>query len=72
MKTLIQEVILDIEGIKKNHAKTVKEAIFFDAILAILEVKYLPKEKQQIIEIVSDFRARDTAEKYFNETFENT
>lgn len=50
METAIQELIEEFEIIKTTKCKTLQEMIFFDGILAIIESKYLEKEKEQIIE----------------------
>jgi len=63
MKTVVQDLM---EMISKVETDSVDK----NMLLSVLKFMYLPKEKEQIIEIVSDFRTRDTAEKYFNETFE--
>jgi len=47
-QTVLQELISDFEEIKKTKCKTLQEVIFFDGVLAIIEAKYLDKEKQQI------------------------
>lgn len=49
-KTVLQELISEFEEIKNNKCKTPQEVLFFDAVLAIIESKYLEKEKQQIID----------------------
>jgi hypothetical protein len=49
MKTVLQELIEEFESIKENKCKTLQEIIFFDGVLAIIESKYLEKEKNQII-----------------------
>lgn len=49
MKTVIQELIEELENIKNTKCKTLQEMIFFDGVLAIIESKYLEKEKNQII-----------------------
>lgn len=48
MKTAIRELISEFEAIKKT-CNTVQETFFFDGVLAIIESKYLDKEKQIII-----------------------
>jgi folate-dependent tRNA-U54 methylase TrmFO/GidA len=47
-QTVLQELISEFEEIKKTKCKTLQEVIFFDGVLAIIEAKYLDKEKQQI------------------------
>ena len=46
----MQELIEEFEIIKTTKCKTLQEMIFFDGILAIIESKYLEKEKEQIID----------------------
>jgi hypothetical protein len=48
--TAVQELISEFEEIKKTKCKTLQEVMFFDGVLAIIEGKYLEKEKQQIID----------------------
>lgn len=47
MKTAMQEMIEEFEIIKTTKCKTLQEMIFFDGILAIIESKYLEKERKQ-------------------------
>jgi hypothetical protein len=54
MKTAMQELIEEFEIIKTTKCKTLQEMIFFDGILAIIESKYLEKEKEQIQKAFSD------------------
>lgn len=48
--TAIQEMINEFDDIKKTKCKTLQEVVFFDGILSIIESKYLPKEKKQIVD----------------------
>jgi folate-dependent tRNA-U54 methylase TrmFO/GidA len=41
-------LISEFEEIKRTKCKTLQEVMFFDGVLAIIEAKYLDKEKQQI------------------------
>ena len=50
----MQELIEEFEIIKTTKCKTLQEMIFFDGILAIIESKYLEKEKEQIQKAFSD------------------
>ena len=50
----MQELIEEFEIIKTTKCKTLQEMIFFDGILAIIESKYLEKEKEQIKKAFSD------------------
>ena len=54
MKTSMQEMIEEFEIIKTTKCKTLQEMIFFDGVLAIIESKYLEKEKEQIQKAFSD------------------
>lgn len=49
MQTTIQELIKELEGIKETKCKTLQEVVFFDGVLAIIEGKYLEKEKNNLI-----------------------
>lgn len=83
MKTAMQELIEEFEIIKTTKCKTLQEMIFFDGILAIIESKYLEKEKEQIIEARIDgitcaaaFQEMPskytTGEQYYNQTYKQT
>jgi predicted ribosome quality control (RQC) complex YloA/Tae2 family protein len=48
MQTTLQELIKEFENIKETKCKTLQEMVFFDGVLAIIEGKYLEKEKNQI------------------------
>jgi len=50
MKTVLQELIKEFETIKETKCKTLQEVVFFDSVLAIIEGKYLEKEKAQLID----------------------
>ena len=75
MQQLIEELIM----IKENDCKTLREMIFFDGILSVIECKdYLGIEKSQLIS--SHNKANENWEKgyptpitegkvYYNETF---
>ena len=75
--TTVQELISEFEEIKKTKCKTVQEVMFFDGVLAIIEGKYLEKEKQQIIDACYfgsqnlPYEVKDKSEQYYNEKFEN-
>jgi len=47
--TVLQELISEFEEIKKTKCNTLQEVIFFDGVLAIIEGKYLAKEREQLI-----------------------
>ena len=79
MKTTLQELIEEFEDIKKNKCKTLQEVIFFDGVLAIIESRYLEKEKAQIIAAYNqdlygglneNHKFSDGIE-YYDETFNN-
>lgn len=40
---LIKEIVEEFESIKKTKCSTMQEVMFFDGVLSILELKYLPK-----------------------------
>ena len=46
--TTIQELINELEYIQENDCKTLQERVFFDGVLAIINAKYIDKEKEQI------------------------
>ena len=50
----MQEMIEEFEIIKTTKCKTLQEMIFFDGVLAIIESKYLEKEKEHIIDAYED------------------
>ncbi len=50
MQTTIQELIREFEMIKDTKCKTLQETVFFDGILAIIESKYIEKEKNNLID----------------------
>jgi adenylosuccinate synthase len=47
--TAIQELIKEFENIQESNCKTLQERLFFDGVIAIIESKYIEKEKEQII-----------------------
>ena len=68
----MQELIEEFEIIKTTKCKTLQEMIFFDGILAIIESKYLEKEKEQIIDAFLEGKvnhSRDWAIEYYNQTY---
>lgn len=48
--TVLQELMKEFENIKLTKCKTMQEMMFFDGVLAIIEGKYIEKEKEQIIQ----------------------
>lgn len=84
--TAIQEIFSEFTEIKETQCKTLQDIMFFDAVLAIIESKYLPKEKQQILDAFNqgyregervgydngeDISTFEDADIYFNQTFNN-
>ena len=78
MKTSMQEMIEEFEIIKTTKCKTLQEMIFFDGVLAIIESKYLEKEKEQIQKAFSDGQETPinhptlphySNEEYFNDNY---
>ena len=71
-KTAMQELIEEFEIIKTTKCKTLQEMIFFDGILAIIESKYLEKEKEQIIDAFEqgiEFAFPTNGSYYYNQTY---
>ena len=77
MQTTLQELIKEFENIKETKCKTLQEMVFFDGVLAIIEGKYLEKEKNQIIVAydqdlyggINGNRKFENGTEYYNETF---
>lgn len=77
METVLQELIKEFENIKQTKCKSLQEMLFFDGVLAIIEAKYLEKEKAQIIEAydqdlyggINGNRKFLNGTEYYNETF---
>jgi hypothetical protein len=78
MKTAMQELIEKLKFRKENNCNKLSDVLFFDGILAIIEVEnYLEKEKQQIINSHSKGQQwnkpgynPDVSEQYYKETYE--
>lgn len=49
MQTALQQLIDEFVEIKNTKCKTLQEVMFFDGVLAIIDAKYLEKEKGQIV-----------------------
>lgn len=49
-QTAMQELIAEFTDTQRNKCKTAQEVLFFDGVLAIIETKYLSKERKQIEE----------------------
>lgn len=62
----MQELIEEFEIIKTTKCKTLQEMIFFDGILAIIESKYLEKEKEQMLNFYMWMRMNENTEKYLD------
>ncbi len=74
MKTIIGKLLDELEDIKKTKCKTLQEVIFFDGVLAIIEAKYMEKEKETlktIFECGRNFQltGEGTFEEVYNELF---
>ena len=77
MQTTLQELIKEFENIKETKCKTLQEMVFFDGVLAIIEGKYLEKEKNQIIAAydqdlyggINGNRKFENGAEYYTETF---
>ncbi len=78
--TTLQELIKEFENIKNTKCKTLQETMFFDGVLAIIESKYLNKERELFIDSFlagkrfsdgdkyAPNASFDIAEKWFNDT----
>jgi len=77
MKTVLQELIKELETIKYLNTKTLQEMVFFDGVLAIIEAKYIEKEKNQILVAydqglysgISGHHKFENGTMYYTETF---
>lgn len=74
MKTTLGKLVDELEDIKKTKCKTLQEVIFFDGVMAIIEAKYLQKEKETlktIFECGRNFQltGEGTFEQVYNELF---
>lgn len=73
MQTTIQELIKEFENIKETKCKTLQEMVFFDGVLAIIEGKYLEKEKSNLIDFhieVMKSGLIDEGEKKWTDSYE--
>ncbi len=52
-KSLLQELIEELEVFKNTRCKSMQEVIFFDGVLAIIESKYLQREYEQASQLQS-------------------
>lgn len=48
--TVLNELIKEFDRVKSNDCNSLREMLFFDGVLAIIEARYLQKEKDQIID----------------------
>lgn len=79
MKTVLRELMDEIEFIKNNQCKSIQEMLFFDAVLSIIETSYIEKEKQQIINAYNEDlygglngrRKFEDGNEYFQTNFNN-
>ena len=74
--TPIQELIKEFENIKETKCNTLQEVVFFDGVLAIIESKYLAKEKKVIIDTydcngVVNGKLCGNGKQYYKEKFQN-
>jgi len=74
--TPIQELIKEFENIKETKCKTLQEVVFFDGVLAIIESKYVAKEKKIIIDTydsngVVNGKLCGNGKQYYKEKFKN-
>jgi uncharacterized protein YfbU (UPF0304 family) len=73
--TTLQELIKEFEDIKQTKCKTLQEVMFFDGVLAIIEGKYIEKEKEQIIQAFlkgkfeGGSRFDDASKEYYEKLF---
>lgn len=47
-ETVLQELLRELVGIRDTKCNTLQEVVFFNGVLAIIEAKYLSKEREQI------------------------
>ena len=79
MKTVLRELMDEIEFIKNNQCESIQEMLFFDAVLSIIETSYIEKEKQQIINAYNEDlygglngrRKFEDGNEYFQTNFNN-
>lgn len=78
MKTPIQELIAQLEGIQKTNCKTAMEMLFFDGVLAVIHAEnYLDKERTAIVDAFdegyksSEMNYNENGEKYFIGQYSN-
>lgn len=85
-KTAVRQIIELLEDTKKTKCKTLREVVFFDGVLALIDAyEYEAINEQQIKDAYNKgifYRYQnvklqqsippDNGEQYFNETFENS
>ena len=73
-KTALTQLIEEFTLIKTTKCKSLQEVMFFDGVLAIIEAKYLPIEKQQIVDAAKFNhpmnRCQIDGEQYYQNKFE--
>ncbi len=77
MQTALQELIDELVEIKNTKCKTLQEVVFFDGVLAIIDAKYIKKEKDQIVAAydqdlyggLAGERKFESGTEYYQETF---
>ncbi len=72
--TAVRELIEELNYIKLNKTIMLQEVIFFDAVIAIIESKYIQKEKDQIKDTYWDGGEDlpllpEDCEEYYNQTY---
>ena len=79
-KTAMQELIAEFTSIKETKCTNMLEVMFFDGVLAIIEGKYIEKEKQQIIDAFHEGGCSvtsctvgdpETGEEYYSQTYKS-
>jgi hypothetical protein len=71
-QTAVQQMITEFTDIQRNKCKTLQEVLFFNGVLAIIEAKYLPLEREQIeeaYEVGDKYKTEISGEQYYNKTF---
>jgi hypothetical protein len=74
-QTAVQQMITEFTDIQRNKCKALQEVLFFDGVLAIIEAKYLPLEREQIEEafekgwVERKFYSEMTSGEYYTQTF---
>jgi len=76
--TTVQELIKELEFIKDNQCKSLREVVFFNGVIGIIESgRYIEKERKQIEDawsygyINGQHLSFETGKKYYNKTFKS-